>query len=76
MDQLGRTATLQAAILNAAYMVRYYARGGRSAIAAQHRDQAIHNMGTVVRDAFNESSDFEILLAAIVVGLSEEKPPF
>jgi hypothetical protein len=80
VDQLGRAAALQAAILNAAYMVRYYSRGGRvsdsSPIHAK-RAEAIEKMGRVVRDAFNESTEFETLLAAVVVGLSKDDlPPF
>jgi len=71
-------AELVAAILNAAWMVRHYARGGRSLILSKERKQAIRKMGLTVREAFNRSEEFESLLAAVVHGLSErdDKPPF
>lgn len=69
---------LVAAILNAAWMVRHYARGGRSAIQRAKRLEAIRHLGLVVRDAFNRSEDFETLLAAIVDGLrpKDDGQPF
>lgn len=74
---LAPTAAHEAAILNAAYMVRYYQRGGRSEISRANRAKAIERMGLVVREAFAESSDFEPLLIALVVGLSpKDAPPF
>ena len=71
------TAGLVAAILNACYMVRHYARGGRSSIGRLHRQQAILALGLLVRDAFNRCSDFEALLGAIANGLNQrDEPPF
>lgn len=65
------------AIRNAGWMVRHYVRGGRSAIHKAERQQAIRDMGLVVRDAFNKSNDFEALLAAIVDGLRpKDDQPF
>ena len=70
------SAVLVAAILNAAWMVRHYQRGGRSSIQRSQRDEAIAKLGTTVREAFSQSEDFEPLLAAICDGLRprEEKP--
>lgn len=74
------SATLQAAILNAAWMVRHYARGGRMSESAPFRAkraEAIRQLGIIVRDAFNQSEDFEPLLAAVYNGLSpKDDPPF
>jgi hypothetical protein len=71
------TAHLVSAILNAAYMVRHYARGGRLQIERDKRKKAIREMGLTVRDAFNSSDDFEALLAAVVDGLSpKDMQPF
>jgi hypothetical protein len=68
------TRELVAAILNAAWMVRHYARGSRRSI---QRSQAIQRLGLTVRDAFDTSEDFESLLAAVVDGLRpEDRPPF
>lgn len=65
------------AVRNAAYMVRYYGRGARSRIQRSQRTAAVHALGLTVRQAFNESNDFEPLLAAIVDGLRpREEPPF
>jgi len=65
------------AILNAAWLVRHYVRGGRLEIQREQRDQAIRNLGLIVRDAFNTSEEFESLLAAIVDGLRPRNdPPF
>ena len=68
--------SLVAGILNAAWMVRHYARGGRSALQRAQRAQAIQLLGVTVRDAFNKSNDFEALLGAVVDGLrpKDEKP--
>lgn len=64
-------------LLNAAWMVRHYARGGRSSIGRLERKQAILAMGLAVREAFSKSDDFESLLAAIVDGLRpRDDPPF
>ena len=63
---------LVARILNAAYMVRYRARGGRVSETSplyRKRMEAIHELGLVVRHAFNVSEDFEPLLAAVCDGL-------
>ena len=66
-----------AAILNAAWMVRHYARGGRGALHSAQRAQAIQFLGETVREAFNKSNDFEALLAAVVDGLRpKDDPPF
>lgn len=63
------TGAQVAAILNAAWMVRHYARGGRVSKASQ--------LGLIVRNAFSSSDDFEPLLAAVVDGLRpHENPPF
>lgn len=71
------TARLVSAILNDAWMVRHYARGGRIAIQREQRSNAIHHLGVTVRDAFNQSDDFEALLAAVVDGLRpRDDPPF
>lgn len=71
------TGLLVAAILNAAYMVRHYSRGGRTRTQRSERAQAIQRMGLTVRDAFNRSSDFEALLGAVATGLSQkDEPPF
>lgn len=73
------TGTLVAAILNAAWMVRHYARGGRvsqnSPMAAK-RAEAIHHLGITVRDAFAKSQDYEPLLTAVCDGLRphDERP--
>lgn len=58
-----------AAILNAAWMVRHYALQ-RTETMRQQRARAVREMGLLVREAFNNSDDFEALLAAIVNGLS------
>lgn len=66
-----------AAILNAGWMVRNYARGGRSSIQRTERQQAIQRLGLTVRDAFSVSSDFEPLLVAVVDSLRpKDDPPF
>lgn len=67
-----------AGILNAAWLVRHYARGGRSRIHAAERARAIHALGIACREAFNATEDFYPLLAAIVDGLRprDELPPF
>ena len=71
------TARLVAAILNDAWMVRHYARGGRSSIQRPQRAEAIRRLALSVRDALNVSQDFEPLLIALVDGLSaRDEPPF
>ena len=66
-----------AAIRNDGWMVRHYVRGGRSEIQRAERRQAIKRMGLTVRKAFNQSNDFEALLAAVVDGLRPKNdPPF
>ncbi len=72
------TVGIVAAIYNAAWMVRHYARGGRHTASrmAEHR-RAIRELGLVVREAFNQSEDFEALLTAVFDGLSsKDAPPF
>lgn len=66
------TAILVAAILNAAWLVRHYSRGAvqRNSPYAQKRAEAINKMGLAVREAFNVSDDFEVLLLAVLDGLS------
>lgn len=72
-----RTESHVSAILNAAWMVRHYARGGRSTILKLERDGAILALGLIVRDAFSSSDDFEPLLGAVVDGLRpKEDTPF
>lgn len=75
-DSTGRIA----AILNAAWMVRHYARGARQrqSVIASRRAEAIRELGLIVRSAFIESEDFEALLGAVVDGLRprDETPPF
>lgn len=73
------TARLTAAILNAAWMVRHYARGARlrSTTQAELRDEAIKHLGVTVRDAFNSSTDYEALLTAVCDGLRpDNEQPF
>ena len=74
------TSHLVASILNSAWMVRHYGRGGRMAPTsnmALQRKQAIQHLGATVRHAFSTSEDFEPLLAAICDGLRpREEQPF
>lgn len=71
------TTVLVASILNAGWMVRHYARGGRGSIHKLERQQAIQRLGLTIRDAFNKSEDFEPLLIAVVDGLRpKDDPPF
>lgn len=66
-----------AAILNAAWMVRHYARGGRVSTQSAKRRQAIQMLGLIVLEAFKGCPDFEPLLGAIVDGLRpKDDPPF
>jgi hypothetical protein len=68
---------LVAAILNAAWMVRHYARGRGTTPMALRRAQAIQKLGLTVRHALNSSDDFEKILAAVVDGLRpKDEPPF
>lgn len=64
-----------AAILNACWMVRHYGRGRRSRIHRAERARALRELGLAVRQAFNESEDFEVLLGAIVDGLVPHDAP-
>jgi hypothetical protein len=78
VDPRADTASHVAAILNAAWMVRHYARGGRQSSASPARTQraeAIHKLGLTVRQAFNASDDFETLLQAVVDGLIPKEEP-
>lgn len=73
------SAQLVASILNAAWMVRHYVRGGRSSIQKRERQAAIRAMGLAVRFAFNVAGEdqFEPLLAAICDGLRpRDEQPF
>jgi hypothetical protein len=71
------TPLLVASILNAGYMVRHYARGGRSSIQKLQREQAIQRLGLEIRHAFAASDDFEPLLIAVVDALRpRDDPPF
>jgi hypothetical protein len=71
------TGSLVAQILNDAWMVRHYARGGRLAIHRARRQQAIQKLGLTVRAAFNRSEDFAALLTAVVDGLRpRDEQPF
>jgi hypothetical protein len=69
-----------AAILNAAWLVRHYVRGGRSSIQRQQRREAIGALGAAVRDALAtcySAEDYEAILAAVVDGLRpNDDPPF
>lgn len=65
------TAQLVAAILNSAWMVRHYSRLPSLA----PRKQAILKLGLTVREAFNQSSDYEALLVALVDGLTPKDSP-
>jgi len=70
---------LVASILNAAWMVRHYARGARArtSVQAELRSEAIKHLGLTVRHAFNSSEDFEPLLAAVCDGLRpHDEQPF
>jgi hypothetical protein len=64
-----------AAILNAAWLVRHYARGARSRIHQAERAAAIAALGHAVRAAFTASEDFEPLLQAILDGLVPREEP-
>lgn len=65
------TTALAAAILNAAWLVRYFSR------SKTRRNQAILKLGVTVRDAFNKSDDYEKLLEAVVDGLRpKDNRPF
>jgi hypothetical protein len=80
MDELNATAVHVAAIYGAAWWVRHYRRGGRmqrTSAQAVLRQQAIQRLGLAVRAAFNQSEDFEALLIAVFVSLSQnDDPPF
>jgi hypothetical protein len=71
---------LVAMILNAAWMVRHYARGGRMTfLMKRERDEAIRKLGLAVRHAFTVAREdqFEPLLAAICDGLRpKDEQPF
>jgi hypothetical protein len=64
------TGQLVASILNSAWMVRHYERGGRLEILSKERARAIRQMGLAVREAFDRSEDFEPLLLAVLDGLN------
>ena len=71
MWQLDADAQLAAGIRNAAWMVRNYPRR----IQRGQRERAIHELGLVVREAFNSTENFEPLLAAVVDGLRPRPEP-
>ncbi len=60
-------AALVAAILNDWWMVRHYAPA-RTPAMRRMRQQAILKLGLTVRNAFNSSDEFEMLLAAVLDG--------
>jgi hypothetical protein len=63
-------------IYAACWWVRHY-REQRTVAMRLGRAQAIQRLGLAVRDAFNSSDDFEVLLTALVDGLTNtHKPPF
>jgi hypothetical protein len=66
--------SLAAEILNAAWLVRHYARP----MDRTKKIQAVMKLGLVVRNAFNATDDHAPLLIAIVDGLRPrpEEPPF
>jgi len=69
-------AALVAAILNDGWMVRHYTLQ-RTRHDRERRAQAIRKMGLTVREAFNQSQDFEPLLGAVVDGLRpRDNQPF
>ena len=78
MEQLPTEVTDCAAIRNACYHVRYYRRGARTCIGREKRQQAIRDLGLILREIFNRTEDFEPRLAALVDGLSHksEEQPF
>ena len=75
MDTAGPEARL-AAILNAAWMVRHYARGGRSSTQRLRRTQAIQLLGGTLLAALSASQDYEPILTALIDGLRPHDPPF
>ena len=72
MELRSVTASQVAAILNAWWMVRHYARGGRSEIQRKERDEAIINLGQTIHHAFSvcpkTPRDYEALIAAVLDG--------
>lgn len=71
------TRELCSAIRNAGYLVRHYARGGRTGVGKLKRDQAILALGATVRHAFSVSDDYESLLAAVADAIRpKEDQPF
>lgn len=69
MEQLPTEVTDCAAIRNACYHVRYYRRGARTCIGREKRQQAIRDLGLILREILNRTDDFEPRLAALVDGL-------
>lgn len=65
------------AIYNACYLVRHYARGGRSTLQREQRTEAIRRLALALREALEKSNDPEPILAAVVDGLRpRNEPPF
>lgn len=73
MEALPDAARHAAAIRNACWMVRHYARP--LARVREQRAQAIWRLGLTVREAFNSTEEFEPLLCALVEGLRPHDPP-
>ena len=69
------TGLLVAEILNAAYMVRHHRRGSRLFVEAEHRREAIAQLGLILKKALNQSDDYEPILAAVVDGLRPNDTP-
>lgn len=65
MDRFNATAASAAAIAQAAYLVRMYHRPGQT----RQRAAAVRQMGAAVREAFNQTEEFEALLYAVADGL-------
>jgi hypothetical protein len=65
--QTDQPAQLTAAIYQAAWWVRHYARPNQR----KQKAQAIQRLGLTIRAAFNDTEDFEPLLYALCCSLSE-----
>ena len=64
------------AIHNAAFLVRHYA-SQRGSSGRLRRAQAVLQLGLAVREAFNQSDDFETILAALLDDLRPlDRRPF
>lgn len=65
----GDVNSLRAEIKNSAWLVRYYKRN------RLRRAQAILRLGLAIREAFNSSDEFEVLILEILDGVSPEDRP-